>query len=518
MVTEEKPAVVPPASPPCLVLSTDDAVSPTSLGSDDQNFLLTSSTISPPTSLSSRNIHLQRPGTQVQISDPKSLPLPPIVSPKDRLVGNFLSRTASAQSFRILSTTFLKEAAEKDRNAIVQLKEDGQINGIVKHQLGFRSRRGADPVTTTKPRKNQDAYFICSNLGIDGGMNVFAVLDGHGPFGHKAARVAAKIMIERIKANAKTLFNDPVGLLRLSFEETELQLELRAGNYIQNSGSTCVLALQIDHRLYIANVGDSRCFMGTVGVDSPANADDKSEGSLYYSVQLTKDHTPRIKNEKDRILREGGVIDEYAVNSDESISRVRNPNKVRRAGLAMSRSLGDMMFKEIGVIADPEIHLQFLDASVSYLLLASDGVHGVLSAEEMTKIICDNHDENAQHVADAIVEYAANKWQSEDSEMDDITVIFSWLTVDTSNDERETLGAAILPVDGKSSRRRNKDLLCSPTGKDALRNQQERWSTGVTERADLRPDLWARYSALKNKSLQQMPFRRKPSEPRTDKT
>lgn len=95
----------------------------------------------------------------------------------------------------------------------------------------------------------------------------------------------------------------------------------------------------------------------------------------------------------------------------------------------MTRSFGDINFKSIGVYAEPEILEVDLMPRHIFLLLCSDGVTGVLSNKRIADIIYENRDKTAQHIANAIVDESRLKWEEDTFDIDDITVVFSWLDI-----------------------------------------------------------------------------------------
>jgi protein phosphatase PTC2/3 len=84
----------------------------------------------------------------------------------------------------------------------------------------------------------------------------------------------------------------------------------------------------------IANCGDSRIIVGSRG----------KPGGALKAKDLSTDHTPLLPAEKARITAAGGWV---AQDDEESEARVWLDRDMT-CGLAMSRSLGDLMFKSIG--------------------------------------------------------------------------------------------------------------------------------------------------------------------------
>lgn len=55
--------------------------------------------------------------------------------------------------------------------------------------------------------------------------------------------------------------------------------------------------------------------------------------------------------------------------------------------LAMSRAIGDLCFRQYGVICDPDVSTMTRSTEDEYLLLATDGLWDVLTNEEAYRII-----------------------------------------------------------------------------------------------------------------------------------
>jgi hypothetical protein len=70
-----------------------------------------------------------------------------------------------------------------------------------------------------------------------------------------------------------------------------------------------------------------------------------------YPIPMSEDHKPDIQSEKRRILECGGRVDNMR-NGHGGPARVWFKDGVA-PGLAMSRSIGDRLSKQIGVISTP---------------------------------------------------------------------------------------------------------------------------------------------------------------------
>ena len=115
---------------------------------------------------------------------------------------------------------------------------------------------------------------------------------------------------------------------------------------VEYSGTTCVIAIQCGNYIICANAGDSRGII--------VKADDSN---LFNSqvIEISHDFKPDIPEEKNRILKCGGVVDQLEDNKGEKIGPARVYEKgTDYPGLAMSRSIGDYCAHRCGVLAIPE--------------------------------------------------------------------------------------------------------------------------------------------------------------------
>mmetsp|Transcript_59001 Transcript_59001/g.133621 ORF Transcript_59001/g.133621 Transcript_59001/m.133621 type:complete len:279 (+) Transcript_59001:65-901(+) len=172
----------------------------------------------------------------------------------------------------------------------------------------------------------------------------------------------------------------------------------------------------------LANCGDSRIVLATRNKEG-------SKGPLkgaLVAVDLTTDHTPLLPGERQRIEKAGGWV---AQDDEEAEARVWLDRDMT-CGLAMSRSLGDLAFKNKGVIAKPEISEHVIvEGRDEFFLACSDGVFGVMSSQEAVDVVAQHKarrggDLNALLAAQEIIVEAARRWKDEEGDYrDDITAI-----------------------------------------------------------------------------------------------
>ena len=134
----------------------------------------------------------------------------------------------------------------------------------------------------------------------------------------------------------KALFNS-IKLLESLLEKSSINLEM--------SGSTFIVILLKGNKLYCANVGDSRAI---ISQRTP------SFFSKWEHIPLSIDHKPDLPKEAERINKTGGRVGSI----QDYTGKLRGPKRVwlqkeDAPGLAMSRSIGDLMAKSIGVTWEP---------------------------------------------------------------------------------------------------------------------------------------------------------------------
>ena len=111
----------------------------------------------------------------------------------------------------------------------------------------------------------------------------------------------------------------------------------------------------------------------------------------WLAKDLSVDCKPDLPEEKERIVRAGGVV------SPASMGRPSRVWANGRIGLAMSRSLGDGECKRFGVIAEPRIEEFEVKPAKGegetegdhFLVVASDGVWEFIESQEAVEIVAE---------------------------------------------------------------------------------------------------------------------------------
>jgi len=301
------------------------------------------------------------------------------------------------------------------------------FSGLLKNYGGL-SRQGID--ANGNQKTNQDNLVSLTNINKIKDFNIFGVLDGHGVDGHHVSNFASDFIPSQIINNPEIKELSDPELIYQKLKENNCQIITEAflscDEQLKNaefdaygSGSTCILIIHIGQHILCANVGDSRALV--------AYDDNKEDQELKYleQAQLSIDYKPDLEEEKNRILLSGGVVEQMQNQFGEGVGPYRVWVKgADYPGLAMSRSIGDLKGKTIGVISEPGILEYDVNETTKFVVIASDGVWEFLRNETILEIGKDfyiNNDTSA--LCHKIVDTSVSVWQEKDVVVDDITIV-----------------------------------------------------------------------------------------------
>ena len=305
-------------------------------------------------------------------------------------------------------------------------------SGYVKLYGGV-SQPGKD--SSGKQKTNQDALVCQTNINNIKDFNIFGVLDGHGPEGHYVSQFAAEFIpsnivnhpeIQSLKEPEKIyqkLKENNCEIITQAFIAADAQLKNVDFDAIE-SGSTCCLIIHVGTHIICANAGDSRAL---VVYDNPGNTD--KENLNYWNVTpLSMDYKPEIPEEMNRITMAGGVVKQM----EDGLGGGCGPYRVwvkgkDYPGLAMSRSIGDLKGKEIGVIPNPGILEYDLNKSTRYVIACSDGVFEFLDNKTVMEVGKSFFLQNdASAYCHELVTRSLIEWETNDNIVDDITAVVAF--------------------------------------------------------------------------------------------
>jgi serine/threonine protein phosphatase PrpC len=305
-----------------------------------------------------------------------------------------------------------------------------------------------------------------------------SLFDGHGPNGEEVVKFCDNFTSRAFQSESltPTKISEFLEDLFLQCDDDLIEKSTKINTF--DSGTTAIILIVSNLGLHIGSVGDSRAVLATLPRQSAPVGKFKSRKSFQTDfvpsrsidcLQLTIDQKPNLEEEMTRILKSGGVVAK-ALNSKgqpHGQYRVFQAGK-NIPGLPMSRSLGDVAGKQVGVLPDPIIdHFPILSFWDQFIVIASDGVWDVMSNEEVAAFletfrkrclnyVTDPFEETifTNHCTPArlLAEEARLRWMNlcceERATVDDISVIVLEIT---SNELGEDCSASYLATTTRSS-------------------------------------------------------------------
>ena len=328
-----------------------------------------------------------------------------------------LSMSAAADNNHSLLLDGFKKGAKQNSN------QDGSpdhelASGSHAHLFSTYATRTKTGLVPFNPNKvNQDRAIVVPQVAHSDkhggrGAALFGVFDGHGMLGHDVSSYLLRKMPQWFSKNPKWT-KDPKDALSRCFFWLTKELA-RSDVNCTFSGTTAVVTLFDEHKMYTANCGDSRAVLA------------REEQGKLKAIGLSFDQKPDNAKEKERIEAKNGRVEPCKGPMGEFIGphRVWLKNQ-DMPGLAMSRSFGDDVATSVGVISEPEVIITPRSPNDKFMVVASDGVWEFLSNQDVVDIV--SKFEDPKKAAKAVVKESVRKWQSEEDVIDDITIVVTYL-------------------------------------------------------------------------------------------
>jgi len=321
----------------------------------------------------------------------------------------------------------------KEKKLIKHIKN----NLVIPKNLKFQSKKIVkiekickkgfwQPGTEKANQANQDNYFIVNNINDNPKYYYMGVCDGHGMYGREVSNYLVNYLPKNLNENIKNQnikylnfesINSLSKIIKNTFIQTnnELTNNSRINTYL--SGSTCSSILFTPRKIISINVGDSRSVLG------------KLKGNKWISRDLSRDHKPSEKDEKNRILSNDGRVEKYR----NEFGNYNGPLRVwlkyeDTPGLAMTRSFGDELAHKIGVIVEPEIKEYVFLSEDKFFIIGSDGLWEYISSEECVNIVKDFYLKNdVEGAIKYLYKESSKRWIMDQDVIDDITIIIVFM-------------------------------------------------------------------------------------------
>ena len=374
--------------------------------------------------------------------------------PQDNLSEKKLKRKANFRNFerRISKKEYTYVPNENDKNRVGKFEKPEEEKKTRRKSVGVGLRRKVtkeyQEFNTTLYTKfseatsvagrdddglkkiNQDTYLMEKNINGVINFNVFGVLDGHGVNGHYASNFVKRYLISKIKSHPliknlqtpkeiyKQLTSNGYQIIAKLFLDADVQIAKEKFNS-EMSGTTVVLVIQLGEHLICANAGDSRAIL----VYDDSNSNSLLDTKIYL---LSYDCKPDLPYERKRIEANGGVVAQII---DEDDLQPWGPFRVwvkgeEYPGIAISRSIGDLDAKKVGVIPNPQIIEYTLNSKSKYMIICSDGIWEYLKNEEVMKVANEFYlKSDPLGLCRKLTNQSTELWLKDDVVVDDITCV-----------------------------------------------------------------------------------------------
>jgi len=212
-------------------------------------------------------------------------------------------------------------------------------------------------------------------LTTKGGIDIYGVCDGHGPFGHLVSLRLVQTVPYFLTTNSNFPKNmkDAVTEALAQAQNDLVQFSINQELNFDASGSTCSILMLEEQTIHVAWVGDSRIMVSSW---NRHNSD---------LVKISDDHKPEIPAEKARIESHGdppGEVREISPSEHRIFIKGQN-----FPGLTMSRAMGDLACSSRGVIQEPSYYtIPIQPGDEYYAVIASDGIWEFLEGEQTTNL------------------------------------------------------------------------------------------------------------------------------------
>lgn len=213
----------------------------------------------------------------------------------------------------------------------------------------------APPTLTGRARSNSDASV---SSGLSSQAVFFGVFDGHS--GEYAAQYASEHLFESTVALPefkRRSYGEAFASALQNLDEKIMRKDIRSG------ATALALYISDEGQIVCANVGDSRAVLSRAGA---AHA-------------LSTDHKPTLPTEQARIEKAGMSVLSHRIEGKLDVSRT--------LGDAAYKANAQLAATEQAVTCEPEMVYHDLTGDEEFIVMATDGVWGALSNEQVVEFV-----------------------------------------------------------------------------------------------------------------------------------
>ena len=249
---------------------------------------------------------------------------------------------------------------------------------------------------------DQDTWDIIEEIAPN--VKYFAVYDGHGVKGREASEGLKKEIHKKLVSDKNKIPKlKELQKVESYFKDLfkSIQKKLSGTNDYELSGTCAICVLIVDNKMFAINVGDSRCVLGQ------RKGGEEKKGGEKICLEMSIDQKPMRDDEKKRIQERGGEVSEKIPGAPRVF---RKNDEV--PGLAVARSIGDIVAHEVGVSCEPEVFEKELDSDDHFIVIGSDGIWDSMSSCEVVGFIFQKMEtENKESCSRLLAEECRNRWE-----------------------------------------------------------------------------------------------------------
>ncbi len=330
----------------------------------------------------------------------------------------------------------------KSEKVVNKYINSGQRFSVQQNQIPLLDNNIILSSAVTKPginddqeKTNQDSYLIRENI-LAKDFHLYGIFDGHGEDGHFVSNYISKfinkyyteetnylnikenLLSSKINNENKIFLENYEQIIKKQQNDLDIKLNSKKKFDISQSGSTCLLLFVTNETLICSNVGDSECYLFNC-----------SKEDLWTYESLSKIHKPSDELEKKRILENGGEVHPYYDENGiyEGPDRIYVKNKAY-PGLSLSRTIGDLEGKKIGIISDPDITISKIEETSKFIVMGSDGLWDVIRPYDVSRMVRSYFNKrDIDGACNALLKRAEQIWKKNNEERDDITILIIFI-------------------------------------------------------------------------------------------
>lgn len=253
---------------------------------------------------------------------------------------------------------------------------------------------GLDPRGTYYKTCQDGLTLLQSQYGV-----LVVLMDGHGSEGEKVVGLVLGEITKCFPERASEFETDTERAMTDLLHHCDQQVKTTQTFNCAVSGSTAILIYINAKGIHAGSVGDSRAILGAIaGKEPPSDVPERKTNrhfklhkasKVVTAVQLTLDQKPNHVGEMDRILKAGGRVAKITDDRGKPAGPYRIWQRYGTLpGLAMSRSIGDKIGSELGVIPTPVCNsFSYYPGVDLFIVAASDGVWDAMSNLEVANFV-----------------------------------------------------------------------------------------------------------------------------------